>query len=117
MTGVQPAGPAASAFTERQVSRVAHALAVQLLGPEGLHNTDDDTQRRFRALAAAALGALGEVPRRDARRQMTGALRSTIDAHGPITAELIGSAVDRLHGQLTARINQLEIDLRAARQQ
>jgi len=33
-------------------------------------------------------------------RKIKGALKSTIDAHGPITKELIGSATKRIHGAL-----------------
>lgn len=39
----------------------------------------------------------------DLERQVIGALRSTIEAHGPITKEQIGSAAKRIAGQLTAR--------------
>ncbi len=35
-------------------------------------------------------------------KAIAGALRSTIDAHGPITRERIGSAVKRITGQLKA---------------
>ncbi len=41
-------------------------------------------------------------------RAITGALRTTIQDHGPITKEWVGSAAKRIHGQLKAQDTDLQ---------
>jgi hypothetical protein len=95
----------------RLINRVAHRLAQLALGPGGLHNQPDDTQERYRAAAHDILDMQDAYAPAAMRHQVVGALRSAVDAHGPITRELIGSAADRICGQLNARISDLEAEL------
>jgi hypothetical protein len=39
-------------------------------------------------------------------KRISGALKQTINAHGPITKQFIGSATKRIHGALLSNINK-----------
>ncbi len=39
-------------------------------------------------------------------KRITGAIRQTINAHGPITKQLIGSATKRIHGALLTNVTE-----------
>lgn len=95
-------------YSQRQLSRAAHALAVEMIGPQGLHGATDDMHAQMRRLAAAVLDSVPQAATEGGERQVLGSLRSAIDAHGPITQENYGSAAKRIHSALRARIAELE---------
>lgn len=50
--------------------------------------------------------------KRKTTRKISGALKQTINAHGPITKELIGSATKRIYGNLLMNPNEVKKDKR-----
>lgn len=45
-------------------------------------------------------------------KKISGGLKQAINAHGPITKELIGSATKRIYGNLQQNPNEVKVDSR-----
>lgn len=93
---------------ERTVKRIGDMVELneqqRTLVEAMLQSVVDNRDRRIRYLENRA-ASRSYAP---TKQKITGALRSTINAHGPITPDLIESASKRILGQIGSKVNEDE---------
>lgn len=85
----------------------AHKTVRRLIGTEDYNTIRHEAQVHARGIFALPSRADEEARRARLEREVAGQLKSTINAHGPITPQFVPSAARRVAGSIDAILSEI----------